>query len=190
MRFSERWLRTMADPPIDSAELAHRLTMAGLEVEERTTAAPAFSGVVAARVLKVDRHPNADRLTLCIVNAGQARPLNIVCGAPNVVAGMTVPCALVGAELPGGLAIKAAEVRGVASEGMLCSAKELGISDDSSGLLALDAALAPGTDFRAALDLDDALLTLKLTPNRADCQSVLGVAREVAAITGAKLSLP
>jgi phenylalanyl-tRNA synthetase beta chain len=190
MRFSEHWLRTLVDPPIDSAELAHRLTMAGLEVEERTSAAPAFSGVVVARVLKVDRHPDADRLTVCSVDAGKDKPLIIVCGAPNVIAGMTTPCALVGAELPGGLTIKPLAMRGVASEGMLCSAKELGLSEDASGLLALDAALAPGADFRAALDLDDALLTLKLTPNRADCLSVLGVAREVAAITSAKLSPP
>jgi phenylalanyl-tRNA synthetase beta chain len=190
MKFSEHWLRTLADPPIDSAELAHRLTMAGLEVEERTSAAPAFSGVVVARVLEVGRHPNADRLTVCSVDAGKDKPLTIVCGAPNVAAGMTAPCALVGAELPGGLAIKPLAMRGVASEGMLCSAKELGLSEDASGLLALDAALEPGTDLRAALDLDDALLTLKLTPNRADCLSVLGVAREVAAITGAKLNSP
>jgi phenylalanyl-tRNA synthetase beta chain len=190
MKFSEHWLRTLVDPPIDSAELAHRLTMAGLEVEERTSAAPAFSGVVVARVLKVDRHPNADRLTVCSVDAGKDQPLTIVCGAPNVTAGMTAPCALVGAVLPGGLAIKPVAMRGVASEGMLCSAKELGLSEDASGLLALDAALEPGADLRTALDLDDALLTLKLTPNRADCLSVLGVAREVAAITGAKLTPP
>lgn len=190
MRFSEHWLRTLVDPPIDSTELAHRLTMAGLEVEERTTAAPAFSGVVVARVLEVGRHPNADRLTVCSVDAGKDKPLTIVCGAPNVIAGMTAPCALVGAELPGGLTIKPLAMRGVASEGMLCSAKELGLSEDASGLLALDAALAPGSDLRTALDLDDALLTLKLTPNRADCLSVLGVAREVAAITGAELTPP
>src|SRR5215831_10398919 len=190
MRISERWLRTFVDPPIDSEELAHRLTMAGLEVEERGTAAPAFSGVVVARVLRVERHPTADRLTVCIVNAGQDKPLSIVCGAPNVAAGMTAACALIGAQLPGGLAIKPVDVRGAASEGMLCSASELGISEDASGLLVLDPALSPGTDLRGALDLDDALLTLKLTPNRADCQSVLGVAREVTAITGAKLSVP
>src|SRR5512146_1259594 len=100
MRFSERWLRTLVDPPIDSAELAQRLTMAGLEVEERTSAAPPFSGVVVARVLEVRRHPSADRLTVCSVDAGKGKPLTIVCGAPNVAAGMTAPCALVGAQLP------------------------------------------------------------------------------------------
>ena len=190
MRFSERWLRTLVDPPIDGAELAHRLTMAGLEVEERTSAAPPFSGVVVARVLEVGRHPNADRLTVCSVDAGKGKPLTIVCGAPNVAAGMSAPCALIGAQLPEGLAIKPLAMRGVASEGMLCSAKELGLSDDASGLLALEPSLEPGADLRVALDLDDALLTLKLTPNRADCLSVLGVAREVAAITGAKLTQP
>jgi phenylalanyl-tRNA synthetase beta chain len=190
MKFSEHWLRTLVDPPLDSATLAHRLTMAGLEVEERAAAAPAFSGVVAARVLKVARHPNADRLTVCTVDAGQRSPLAVVCGAPNVVAGMTTACALVGARLPGGVEIKAANVRGVASQGMLCSAKELGLSEDALGLIAVDVAAKPGKDLRAALDLDDAVLTLKLTPNRADCLSILGVAREVAAITGAKLSPP
>ena len=116
-----------------------------------------------------------------------AEPLSIVCGAPNAAAGMTVPCALEGAELPGGLAIKRTAVRGVESHGMLCSAKELGLADDASGLLALDDALAPGTDLRGALALDDAIYTLKLTPNRADCLSMLGVARDVAALTGAPL---
>jgi phenylalanyl-tRNA synthetase beta chain len=190
MKFSEAWLRTLVDPPIDSAELAERLTMAGLEVEERTTAAPPFTGVVVGRVLEVDRHPNADRLTVCKVDAGQGDALTIVCGAPNAAAGITVPCALPGATLPGGLAIKKTTMRGVESEGMLCSAAELGLSDDASGLALLDPTLEPGTDLRAALDLDDAILTLKLTPNRADCLSVLGVAREVAAITGAPLKAP
>ena len=190
MKFSEHWLRTLVDPPLDSAALAHRLTMAGLEVEERTPAAPPFSGVVVARVLEVARHPNADRLTVCTVDAGQRSPLAVVCGAPNVVAGMTTACALVGAKLPDAVEIRAASVRGVASQGMLCSAKELGLSEDASGLLALDSALKPGKELRAALDLDDALLTLKLTPNRADCLSILGVAREVAAVTGAKLTPP
>jgi phenylalanyl-tRNA synthetase beta chain len=168
MRYPEHWLRTLVDPPIDSAELAHRLTMAGLEVEERTSAAPAFSGVVVGKVLTVERHPNADRLTVCTVDAGHGAAHTVVCGAPNVVVGMSAPYAKVGAELPGDLTISASIVRGVTSHGMLCSAKELGLSDDASGLLALDPALAPGTDLRAALDLDDQLFTLKLTPNRAD----------------------
>jgi phenylalanyl-tRNA synthetase beta chain len=189
MRVSESWLRTFVDPPIGTAALAERLTMAGLEVEGNEPAAPPFTGVVVARILAVAPHPNADRLRLCTVDAGGAA-LSIVCGAPNAAAGMTVPCALEGAKLPGGLAIRRAAVRGVESHGMLCSAKELGLSEDAGGLLALDDALRPGTDLREALALDDAILTLKLTPNRADCLSMLGVARDVAAITGAKLSAP
>jgi phenylalanyl-tRNA synthetase beta chain len=190
MKFSEHWLRTLVDPPLGSAELAQRLTMAGLEVEERGMAAPPFSGVVVGRVLAIARHPGADRLTVCQVDVGGGKPLSIVCGAPNVAAGVTAPCARFGAELPGGLVIKKAAMRGVESEGMLCSAKELGLGDDVSGLLLLDPSLAPGTDLRVALDLDDPVLTLKLTPNRADCLSLLGVAREVAAITAARLTPP
>src|SRR5439155_17999923 len=190
MKFSEHWLRTLVDPPIDSETLAERLTMAGLEVEERATVARPFSGVVVGRVLAVARHPNADRLTVCQVDVGRGAPLSIVCGAPNAAPGITVPCALPGAALPGGLAIKKTAMRGVESDGMLCSAVELGLSDDASGLAVLEPDLKPGMDLRAALDLDDALLTLKLTPNRADCLSLVGVAREVAAITGAALKPP
>ena len=189
MRISEQWLRTFVDPPIDTAALAERLTMSGLEVESLEPAAPPFSGVVVARVLSVGAHPNADRLRVCAVDAGAA-PLSIVCGAPNAAAGMTVPCALEGASLPGGLSIRRTSVRGVESQGMLCSAKELGLADDASGLLALDGELAPGADLRLALGLDDAILTLKLTPNRADCLSMLGVARDVAALTGEALNVP
>jgi len=190
MKFSETWLRTMANPPLPTAALCDVLTMAGLEVEACERAAPAFSGVVVARIVAVAPHPDADRLRLCTVDAGAGRKLSIVCGAPNAAAGMTVPCALVGAELPGGLAIRRAKVRGVDSEGMLCSAKELGLAEDASGLMALPGDLAPGTDLRAALALDDALITLKLTPNRADCLSILGIAREVSAQTGAPLTAP
>ena len=190
MKFSEHWLRTLVDPPIDSKTLAERMTMAGLEVEERASAAPPFHGVVIGRVLAVAQHPNADRLTVCQVDAGRGAPLSIVCGAPNAATGITVPCALPGAVLPGGLVIRKTTMRDVESDGMLCSAAELGLSDDASGLALLDAELQPGTDLRSALDLDDALLTLKLTPNRADCLSLVGIAREVAAITGAPLKAP
>lgn len=190
MKFSEHWLRTLVDPPLDSEALAGAMTMAGLEVEERVSAAPPFHGVVVAKVLAVERHPNADRLTVCRVDAGASAPLSIVCGAPNVVAGATVPCALAGAELPGGGRITKSSMRGVESQGMLCSASELGISDDASGLLLLDPGLAIGTDLREALDLDDTLLTLKLTPNRADCLSIIGIARDVSAITAAPMTLP
>ncbi len=190
MRFSEHWLRTMADPPVDTATLCDTLTMAGLEVEECVRAAPPFTNVVVGRIDKVEAHPNAERLRVCTVDVGAGAPLSIVCGAPNAAAGMHVPCARVGAALPGGVAILRAAVRGVESSGMLCSAKELGLSDDTSGLLALPRDLAPGTDLRLALDLDDPLITLKLTPNRADCLSILGIAREVAAMTGAPLRSP
>jgi phenylalanyl-tRNA synthetase beta chain len=190
MKFSEHWLRSFVDPPIDSEELAERLTMAGLEVEQREPAASPFTGVLVGRILAVERHPNADRLTVCKVDVGEAEPLSIVCGAPNAEAGMLVPCAKVGAALPGGVIIRSAAMRGVESQGMLCSAKELGLSDDASGLLALDVHSSVGSELRNALDLDDVVLTLKLTPNRADCLSIVGLAREVAAITISKLTSP
>ena len=146
--------------------------MAGLEVEEAERAAPPFTNVVVGRITAIAPHPNADRLRVCTVDAGGAEPLSIVCGAPNAAAGLTVPCALEGAVLPGGMAIKRATMRGVESRGMLCSAKELGIDEDASGLLVLDSALKPGTSVRDALALDDTLVTLKITPNRADCLSI------------------
>jgi phenylalanyl-tRNA synthetase beta chain len=190
MQFSEAWLRTFTSPPLDTAGLCDKLTMAGLEVETVGPAAPPFTGVVVARIEAVAPHPDADRLRLCTVDVGAPERLAIVCGAPNAAAGMTVPCAMVGAKLPGGLDIRRARVRGVESSGMLCSARELGLSDDAAGLLPLDASLVPGTDLRAALALDDAVITLKITPNRADCLSLLGVARDVAAVTGSPLQVP
>jgi phenylalanyl-tRNA synthetase beta chain len=189
MQFSELWLRSLVNPPLATGELAHLLTMAGLEVEEMQPAAPPFTGIVVAQVLSVDKHPDADKLKLCRVDAGLGEPLQIVCGAPNVTAGMKVPCALVGAELPG-LKIKKAKVRGIESHGMLCSARELGISEDHGGLLALADDAPVGENIRQYLTLDDTLLTLKLTPNRADCLSLQGIAREVAALSGAPLTLP
>ncbi len=190
MKFSEDWLRTLVNPPLSSGELAHALTMAGLEVEAVEAAAPVFDKVVVAEVLSVQKHPDADRLNVCQVNAGVAagdEPLQIVCGAANVRVGMKVPCALVGAQLPGA-AIKQVKVRGVESSGMLCSARELGLSDTAEGLLLLPGDAPIGADFRDYYALDDKLFTLKLTPNRADCLGLVGVAREVAAITSAKLS--
>lgn len=190
MQFPESWLRALVNPTIATDELAHRLTMAGLEVEETTTAAPPFSGVVVARILETSPHPDADKLRVCQVDDGTGEPLQIVCGAPNAAAGLTVPLARVGADLPGNIKIGIAKMRGVASAGMLCSARELGLSQDHGGLLELSGDLTPGQSLRDALDLDDTLFTLKLTPNRADCLSILGVAREVAALTGAPLSMP
>ncbi len=190
MQFSERWLRTLTDPPLDTAGLCNLLTMAGLEVEEVVPAAPPFTGVVVGRIDKVAPHPDADRLRVCTVDAGGGAPLQIVCGAPNAAAGMKAPLAQVGALLPGDVAIRKTEVRGVESSGMLCSAKELGISDDATGLLALATDAKVGADLRAALALDDALITLKITPNRADCLSMIGLARDVAAAAASTLSLP
>ena len=187
MQFSERWLRTFVDPPLGSDELARLLTMSGVEVETLLPVAPPFTRVVVGQVLSVEKHPNADRLTVCRVDAGTGAPLAVVCGAPNVVAGMKAPVALTGAKLPGGVEIKATTMRGVESRGMLCSSRELGLSDDHSGLLALPADAPPGRDVREVLALDDRIFTLKLTPNRADCLSVLGVAREVSALTRTKL---
>ncbi|MCG6875169.1 MAG: phenylalanine--tRNA ligase subunit beta [Betaproteobacteria bacterium] len=190
MKFPESWLRTLVDPKLSTKELATTLTMAGIEVETLEPVAPPFTKVVVAKVLEVAKHPNADKLTLCQVDVGEARPLSIVCGAPNVKAGMKVPCALVGAELAGGMKIKQAKVRGTESNGMLCSARELGLSDDHSGILALSDDAAIGEDFRKHAHLDDHLFTLKLTPNRGDCLSLLGIAREVSHLTGAALCEP
>lgn len=191
MQISESWLRHYANPKsLTSEALAHALTMAGLEVESVEPIAPPFTGVVVARVVSVAKHPNADKLSVCEVDVGSGAPLTLVCGAPNVAAGLRVPCARVGAELPGGLRIKEAKVRGVESHGMLCSARELGLAEESSGLMVLAPDAPVGEDFRRALALDDQRLTIKLTPNRGDCLSAIGLAREVAAITGASLSLP
>ncbi|MDP2762827.1 MAG: phenylalanine--tRNA ligase subunit beta [Sideroxyarcus sp.] len=186
MQFSESWLRSLVNPPCSSGELSHLLTMAGLEVEEMTPLAPAFDKVVVAEVLTKEKHPDADRLNLLTVNVGQSEALNIVCGAPNVSVGMKAPCALVGAHLPG-IQIKQAKVRGIASFGMMCSAKELGLAEESAGLMVLASDAVVGQSIREHLDLDDQLITLKLTPNRCDCLSVQGIAREVAALTGAPL---
>lgn len=192
MKISERWLRELADPPGGTSELVHQLTMQGLEVEGVEPAAPALDHVVVGRVTEVAAHPDADRLRVCQVDVGGA-PVQIVCGAANVRAGGHYPVALPGAALPGGLAIRKARLRGVESSGMLCAAAELGIGDadaDASapGLLELDGALAPGTPVVAALELDDRILDLKITPNRADCFSVLGVARDLAATANLKFS--
>ena len=186
MQFSESWLRTFVNPSLSSEELSHLLTMAGLEVEASVPVAPVFDKVVVAQVLSKDKHPDADRLNLLTVDVGQAEPLSIVCGAGNVVVGMKAPCALVGAKLPG-IEIKQAKVRGIASFGMMCSEKELGLAEESAGLMVLAADAVVGQSIREHLDLDDRLITLKLTPNRSDCLSLNGIAREVAALTGASL---
>jgi phenylalanyl-tRNA synthetase beta chain len=183
MQFSENWLRSLVDTHLDSEALGHALTMAGLEVEEMQPVAASFSKVVVAKILSAEKHPDADRLQVCKVDVGLSEPLQIVCGAANARAGLLAPCAMVGAELPG-FSIKQAKVRGVESFGMMCSSKELGLTADATGLLELDSDALVGQDIREYLDLNDHLFTLKLTPNRSDCLSITGIARDVAAITG------
>ena len=195
MQFPESWLREFCNPPLNTQQLADVLTMAGLEVEELHPVAPPFTRIVVGEIREAVQHPNADRLRVCQVDVGQGALLNIVCGAPNARVGIRVPCALVGAELPPGedgkpFHIKLGKLRGVESQGMLCSARELKLSDDHGGLLELAADAPVGQDIRAVLNLDDTLFTLKLTPNLAHCLSVYGVAREVAALTGAPLKTP
>ena len=185
MQFSENWLRSLVNTDLDSQALSHALTMAGLEVEDMQDVAASFSKVVVAKILSAEKHPDADRLQVCKVDVGLAEPLQIVCGASNARAGLLAPCAMVGAELPG-ISIKQAKVRGVESFGMMCSSKELGISAEATGLLELDSHAVVGQSIREHLDLDDHLFTLKLTPNRSDCLSITGIARDVAAITGAR----
>lgn len=195
MQFPESWLREFCNPALSTEQLAETLTMAGLEVEELKPVAPPFTGIVVGEIREAEQHPNADRLRVCQVDVGQGSLLTIVCGAPNARVGIRVPCALVGAELPPGddgkpFLIKVGNLRGVESQGMLCSARELKLSEDQGGLLelALDAPL--GQDIREHLKLDDTLFTLKLTPNLAHCLSVYGVAREVSALTGSPLLSP
>ena len=184
MQFSHSWLKTQADPNLSPEQLSHLLTMSGLEVEETESAAPAFSGVVVAEVKSVEKHPDADRLNVTRVDAGTGSLIQIVCGAPNVRPGILVPCALPGAVLPGDFKIKPTKMRGVESNGMLCSAKELGLPDDGvDGLHILPADAPVGGSIRDYLDLDDTLFTLKITPNRTDCLSIKGIAREVSALT-------
>ena len=198
MQFPESWLREFCNPPLDTTQLAELLTMSGLEVDELHRAAPPFSGIVVAEILSAEPHPSADKLRVCMVDAGpqvQDGPLQIVCGAPNARSGIKVPLALVGAMLPPGadgksMTIGVGALRGVESRGMLCSARELGLSDDHGGLLELGADAPVGNDVRDCLRLDDAIFTLKLTPNLAHALSVHGIAREVAALTGAPLTAP
>ena len=196
MQFSESWLRQYVNPSLDSDALGHAMTMAGLEVEEQYSVAPAFTKIVIAQILSAEQHPDADRLRVCKVDAGTGQELQIVCGAPNARAGIKIPCAMVGAELPpaeaGGkpFMIKVGKLRGVESQGMLCSGRELGLGDDHEGILELPADAPVGKDIREYLDLDDQIFVIKLTPNKADCLSLMGMAREVSAITGAALCAP
>jgi phenylalanyl-tRNA synthetase beta chain len=195
MQFPESWLREFCNPSLSTQQLADTLTMAGLEVEELQPVAPPFTGIVVGEIKAAVQHPDADRLRVCQVDVGQGALLNIVCGAPNARVGIKVPCATVGAELPPGadgkpFKIKIGKLRGVESYGMLCSAKELQIAEDTGGLLELPADAPLGQNIRDYLNLDDTLFTLKLTPNLAHCLSVYGIARELSALTGAPLKAP
>ncbi|TAK37888.1 MAG: phenylalanine--tRNA ligase subunit beta [Lysobacteraceae bacterium] len=186
MKFSENWLREHVRVEADSEALAATLTAIGLEVEELTVLGKGLDGVVVARILECAKHPQADRLQVCQVDAGTGTPLQIVCGAPNARPGLVAPLAMVGARL-GDLTIKAAKLRGVDSNGMLCSAKELGVDADASGLMELPGDAPVGTPLAQYLGLPDAAIELKLTPNRADCFSVRGIAFDVAAALGSQV---
>ncbi|WP_375739453.1 phenylalanine--tRNA ligase subunit beta [Pseudomonas boanensis] len=187
MKFSEQWLRSWVSPQVSRDELVARLSMAGLEVDSVTPVAGVFSGVVVGEVLSMEQHPDADKLRVCQVSNG-AESFQVVCGAPNVRPGLKIPFAMIGAELPGDFKIKKAKLRGVESNGMLCSASELQISDDHDGLMELAADAPVGQDIRAYLGLDDVIIELGLTPNRGDCLSLSGLAREVGALYATPVS--
>lgn len=190
MQISLNWLKEFVDVPIEARQLADRLSLVGLEVAAVASAHPGFEGVVVAEVLDVAPHPDADKLRVCRVAAGQDQPLQIVCGAPNVEAGMKAPLAMVGGRLPDGTLIETTKLRGVASQGMLCSARELGLAEEEAGLWTLPATAVAGQALTELLHLDDTIIEIELTPNRGDCLSVLGVAREVAAILDFDLRTP
>ena len=190
MKISEAWLREWVDPDVSTAELAEQLTMAGLEVDTLESCGTGLDGIVVGRVLTVEPHPDADSLSLCSVDVGAKKPLKIVCGAPNVHEGGRYPAVLVGTTLPDGTQIKRRKIRGAVSEGMLCSARELGLGDDAAGIFELDANCAEGAALLDVLGLDDQVIDLDLTPNRADCFCVTGVAREVAAINALDFTDP
>jgi phenylalanyl-tRNA synthetase beta chain len=187
MKFSEQWLRSWVSPAVSRDELVARLSMVGLEVDAVIPVAGQFSGVVVGEILSAEQHPDADKLRVCQVSNG-SESFQVVCGAPNARAGIKIPFAMIGAELPGDFKIKQAKLRGVESQGMLCSASELQISDDDSGLMELVADAPVGQDIRAYLGLDDASIEIGLTPNRGDCLSLAGLAREVGAIYGVQVS--
>ena len=190
MKISEAWLREWVDPDVSTAELAEQLTMAGLEVDTLESCGTGLDGVVVGRVLTVEPHPDADSLSLCSVDVGAKKPLKIVCGAPNVREGGRYPAVLAGTVLSDGTKIKRRKIRGAVSEGMLCSARELGLGDDAAGIFELDADCAEGAALLDVLSLDDQVIDLDLTPNRADCFCVTGVAREVAAINALDFTDP
>jgi phenylalanyl-tRNA synthetase beta chain len=187
MKIVESWLREWVDPALDTETLGYRLTMAGHEVDEIVVEGANLGGVVVAEVLAVEKHPNADRLSVCTVSAGDSETSKVVCGAPNVVQGMKSPLATPGVTLPNGMKLRKSKIRGVTSNGMLCSAVELGLGDESDGIIALPQDAPVGLALTEYLQLPDAIIDLDLTPNRGDCFSVLGIARDVSALTGTPL---
>jgi phenylalanyl-tRNA synthetase beta chain len=190
MKFSEAWLREWTNPEVTTGELADQLSMAGLEVDAVGPVAGDFRGVVVGAVVTRDPHPDADKLSVCTVDVGQPDKLQIVCGAKNVAAGMKVPVAVVGAVLPGEFKIKQAKLRGVESMGMICSASELGLAESSEGIMDLPADAPVGTDLRKYLDLDDTFIEVDLTPDRGDCLSIVGIARDVGVINRCSVTAP
>ena len=190
MRIPYSWLAEWVKVPWQAKELGARLTMAGFELETLEPAAPPFSGVVVAQILSAERHPSADKLQVCRVSVGRGESLQIVCGAANARAGLKSALATVGAQLPGDVKIGAAKLRGIESQGMLASAKELGLADSSNGILELPADAPPGKSLREYLSLDEPVLEINITPNRGDAMSILGIAREVAALAGARITGP
>ena len=190
MKISENWLRTWVNPAIDSEKLSDQLTMLGLEVDDLSPAAKPFTGVVVGEVLTVEQHPDADRLRVTTVNIGSGEPLQIVCGAPNVRAGMKAPVATIGAVLPGDFKIKKGKLRGIESQGMLCGASEIDLEDKIDGLLELPADAPVGMNIREYLDLDDNVIDISITPNRGDCFSIRGIAREIGVINQLPVTAP
>ncbi|QIC60646.1 phenylalanine--tRNA ligase subunit beta [Acinetobacter schindleri] len=190
MKISENWLRTWVNPAIDSEKLSDQLTMLGLEVDDLSPAAKPFTGVVVGEVLTVEQHPDADRLRVTTVNIGSGEPLQIVCGAPNVRAGMKAPVATIGAVLPGDFKIKKGRLRGIESQGMLCGASEIDLEDKIDGLLELPNDASVGVNIREYLDLDDNVIDISITPNRGDCFSIRGIAREIGVINKLPVTAP
>ena len=190
MKISENWLRAWVNPAVDSDTLADQLTMLGLEIDDSSPVAKPFTGVVVGEVLTVEQHPDADRLRVTTVNIGEAEPVQIVCGAPNVTVGMKAPVATIGAVLPGDFKIKKGKLRGVESNGMLCGASEIDLEDQIDGLLELPADAPVGVNIRDYLKLDDRVIDISITPNRGDCFSIRGIAREVAVINQLSAQAP
>ena len=190
MKFPLSWLKEWVDPKLEAETLAERLTVAGLEVDSVVSEGGGLDGVSVAEVVEAGQHPNADRLSLCRVDYGSGETVDVVCGAPNVRVGMKTPLARPGTRLPNGLKLRKSKIRGVVSNGMLCSAEELGLGSESDGILELPDDAPVGASLTEVLGLPDSLFDVDITPNRGDCFSVLGIARDAAALTGQAVSGP